>query len=146
MGIRLTFSPKISFEGMVGGSRKDRLINGSRGLIFPVLWHEPFGLAITESLFYGCPVFATPYGSLPELINKEVGFLSNNSTDLATAAAEAESYSAKICHEYAVENFNSQIMAKEYLKKYDTVLNGKELNAQPPVLKKIAETKFLPWQ
>ena len=68
MGIRFTFSPKVSFAGMVGGVEKDRLLNDSKGLIFPVRWHEPFGIALIESLYYGCPVFGTPYGSLPELI------------------------------------------------------------------------------
>ena len=46
MGFRLTLSPKIHFAGMVGGEEKLRLLNGSKGLIFPVRWHEPFGLAV----------------------------------------------------------------------------------------------------
>ena len=46
------------------------LLNASRGLIFPVRWHEPFGLAVIESLYFGCPVFATPYGALPELVQE----------------------------------------------------------------------------
>lgn len=67
-GIRLTFWPSIGFHGMVGGALKMQLLAASRGLIFPVRWHEPFGLAIIESMYFGCPVFATPYGAIPELI------------------------------------------------------------------------------
>ena len=37
-------------------SEKGEILNSSKGLVFPVLWHEPFGLAIIESLYYGCPV------------------------------------------------------------------------------------------
>ena len=58
-GFRFTFSRQIHFHGMVGGEQKNSLLNGSRGLIFPVRWHEPFGLAIIESLYFGCPVFST---------------------------------------------------------------------------------------
>lgn len=129
MGIRLTFSPKVSFYGMVGGGQKFRLLNGSRGLIFPVLWDEPFGLAITESLYFGAPVFGTPFGSLPELVNGDVGYLTDSKSDMASHIADACHYSSKLCHDYAVDNFNSRLMAERYLAKYEQVLNGRPLNS-----------------
>jgi glycosyltransferase involved in cell wall biosynthesis len=124
MGFRFTFSPRIQFYGMVGGQEKFDLLNRSKGLIFPVLWPEPFGLAITESLFYGCPVFGSTNGSLPELIKSDVGFLSNNPLELVDALGQVDSYDRKKCHEYARDVFNSQIMAKNYLKQYEKVLNN----------------------
>ena len=45
-GIRLTFSPRIRFHGMVGGDHKSKLINGSKGMIFPVIWNEPFSITV----------------------------------------------------------------------------------------------------
>jgi glycosyltransferase involved in cell wall biosynthesis len=144
MGIRLTFSHRVRFHGMVGGKVKDILLNGSKGLLFPVRWHEPFGLAIIESLYYGCPIFATPYGSLPELVNSEVGYLSNNSTDLA-AALLGHSFSPQRCHQYALENFSSQKMAKAYLEKYAKVLANQTLNATVPCLQTQSDDKFLAW-
>ena len=59
---------------MVDASKKKVIIEQSKGLIFPVTWHEPFGLAITESFYFGAPVGGTPYGALPELVSPEVGF------------------------------------------------------------------------
>lgn len=123
MGIRFTFSPRIQFYGMVGGKQKFDLLNRSKGLIFPVLWPEPFGLAITESLFYGCPVFGTPIGSLPELIPSEFGFLSDSLDDLSRAILDVDHYNRKKCHEYARDVFNSHIMAKNYVKVYENILN-----------------------
>ncbi len=146
MGIRLTFSTKISFEGMVGGKKKFELLNGSKGLIFPVKWHEPFGLAIIESLYFGCPVFGTPYGSLPELVKEDVGFLSNRSDELVEAVLHADKYSRKRCHEYAVEEFNARRMAQNYVKKYEIVISGNQLNAIAPKLVKIQEEKWLDWK
>src|SRR5665647_810580 len=62
MGIRLSFDPNTRFHGMKGGEEKNKIINGSKGLLFPVLWNEPFGIALIESLYFGCPVVGTPYG------------------------------------------------------------------------------------
>ena len=70
---------------MVGGTQKTGLLNASRGLIFPVRWHEPFGLAVIESLYFGCPVFSTPYGALPELVPVHCGVLSDQASVLAEA-------------------------------------------------------------
>ena len=145
MGMRFTFSPRIKFCGMVGGEQKDRLLNGSKGLIFPVRWHEPFGLAIIESLFYGCPVFGTPYGSLPEIVNNDVGFLSYKKDEVLNAMLYNK-YDARHCNDYAVEEFNSKKMALAYLAKYEKILAGEKLNKSAPVLKHIQETKFLPWE
>ena len=132
MGFRLTLSSRIIFYGMVGGEEKNEFLRNSKGLIFPVRWHEPFGLAIIESLYFGCPVFGTPYGSLPELVPADVGFLSNSASELAEAISESNSYNKKKCHEYAVEEFNSKKMAMGYLQKYEHVLAGNKLNANPP--------------
>ena len=144
MGIRFTFSPRISFYGQVGGIRKTDLLNKSKGLIFPVKWHEPFGIAITESLFYGCPVFSTPYGSLSEIILPEFGILSNDASVLANAILQSDSFSKQACYEYARDVFNSDVMTEQYLKKYETVLNGHTLNEREPQLLEIQTDKFLP--
>lgn len=146
MGMRFTFSPKVRFRGMIGGPEKDALLNGSKGLLFPVRWSEPFGIAITESLFYGCPVFGTPYGSLPELVTADVGYLSNREDELVSAVLDAESYSRQRCHEYARDEFNSKIMTLEYLKKYEKVIQGETLNEKLPCLKEIQKQKFLKWE
>lgn len=145
MGFRFTLSPRIRFKGMVGGEKKNKLLNESKGLIFPVRWHEPFGLAITESLYFGAPVFGTPYGSLSELVTPEVGYLSNRAEDLAYHIKEAH-YNPQLLHEYASDRFNAKIMTKSYLDKYENVLNGYYLNEIPPSLKEQATSRFLDWE
>jgi glycosyltransferase involved in cell wall biosynthesis len=146
MGVRFTFSPRISFTGMVGGTKKFHLLNGSKGLIFPVRWHEPFGLSIIESLYYGCPVFGTPYGSLPELVTEDVGYLSNRKDELKEAVKNSKKFSHRVCHEYAREHFNSNKMALEYLGKYEKVISSGHLNQLPPRLTSLQQQKFLEWR
>ena len=144
-GIRLTFDPRIHFDGMIGGAEKNNLLKGSKGLIFPVLWNEPFGLSIVESLYFGCPVFGTPYGSLKEIIHPSVGITSNSLSALVDAVQNASQFDTKICHQYVMDNFTSTQMTENYLKKYETVLSGQHLNDTAPILTNIQTEKFLPF-
>jgi glycosyltransferase involved in cell wall biosynthesis len=144
-GIRLTFDPRIRFDGMKGGAEKNAILSQSKGLLFPVLWNEPFGLSIVESLYFGCPVFATPYGSLPEIVQPEVGFLSNKVNALVDAVQQANDFDKKTCHEYVMDKFSSTQMAIQYLLKYETVLNQQVLNKTVPILQQVQTEKFLPF-
>jgi glycosyltransferase involved in cell wall biosynthesis len=146
MGFRFTPSSRIHFYGMVGGKEKNSLLNKSKGLIFPVRWDEPFGLALIESLFFGCPVLGTPYGSLPEIVNPEVGFLSNKSNEIVREIEGIDRFSRVYCHNYALESFNSKKMAGLYLEKYLHVLNGNTLNISPPQLIEKQTEKLLEWE
>lgn len=144
MGIRFTFTPKARFLGMVNNATKSKIMSHSKGLIFPVLWNEPFGLAIIESLYFGCPVFGTPYGSLPELITEEVGFLSNREEELLQAIQQSEQYDRQYCHQYALETFNASVMAEQYIAFYEKILDGEKINSHKPTLIK-EEPKYLDW-
>ncbi len=149
MGFRFTVSPRIHFHGMVDNQAKARIIEQSHGLIFPVTWHEPFGLAVIESLYYGAPVFATPYGSLPELVNEQVGCLSQQSSQLIDAMVSGN-FDPKVCHQYAADRFNARIMAQKYITLYERVLSGETLNgdspyATPPEPSPTADVRNLPY-
>ena len=130
MGFRLTLNLNTHFHGMVDDSKKGEIIAQSKGLFFPVLWHEPFGLALIESLYLGAPVFGTPYGSLPELITPDVGYLCSDICEMAEHI-KAHRYSPKTCHLYAKEFFSATAMAKGYLSAYERVISGETLNTQP---------------
>lgn len=141
-GIRLTFSSNISFHGMVGGEEKLALLQGSKGLIFPVKWHEPFGLAIIESMYFGCPVFSTPYGAIPELVAEDCGFLSANSNEHIEAIQNLK-FDPMRCHQHVLDHFNSRRMAEGYLEKYLQVIDGQKLNKEQPYL--IEDSQHLAW-
>ena len=142
-GFRFTPWRSMHFHGMVGGTLKFRLLNESKGLIFPVRWHEPFGLAVIESLYFGNPVFSTPYGALPELVTAPHGYLSNSIAELAQAVQDMK-FDSRACHQWAVSNFNHVLMAQGYLEKYQRVLAGERMNDKPPVLKENGH-QMLPW-
>ena len=43
-----TLNPNVSYCGLVDNFQKMEILQYSKGLLFPVKWHEPFGLAIIE--------------------------------------------------------------------------------------------------
>lgn len=121
--------PNVEYLGMVDNQTKIQVMQQSKGLLFPVLWDEPFGLAIIESLYAGCPVFGTKKGSLPELINENVGFLSNDPYEI-TEKLKTNSFDPKECHQYAMENFSAKKMTLKYIEYYQKILNNETLNKQ----------------
>ncbi|MFD1063444.1 glycosyltransferase [Winogradskyella litorisediminis] len=133
-GKKFLLNSKIDFLGMVDNEEKTKVALHSKGLIFPVKWHEPFGLAVIESLYCGSAVFSTPYGALNELVTTDVGFTSNRQSELILAIAEAD-FSPKVCHEYARENFSAKVMTKNYIQLYEKAINGEALNKNQPHLK-----------
>ncbi|MFC4232334.1 glycosyltransferase [Parasediminibacterium paludis] len=144
-GLRLTFDRNVIFHGMKGGAEKNQILNQSKAMLFPVLWHEPFGIAIIESLYFGCPVFGTPYGSLPEIVNDDVGYLSNKASELVIGLQNIDIYGRQDCHDYVMANFTSVQMTTKYLHFYEQVLNGNSLNKTHPQLQKVQVEKFLPF-
>lgn len=145
MGFRFTPDLHVCFKGMVNDNQKQTYIQQSKGLIFPVLWHEPFGLAIIESMYFGAPVFGTPYGSLKELITPETGIVSANEHILVDAVIDAAHFKSKVCHQYAADVFNATVMAKNYLSLYEHVLSGKNIHNTAPFIhtENIQRVKYL---
>ena len=128
-------SSRLHFHGMVGGVKKNELIANSQALIFPVLWHEPFGLAVIESLYLGCPVFATPFGAMPDIVTQEVGLLSDSYAVLSEALKDVAQFDRLACHEHAKRHFSHLSMSNAYLDCYEKVLAGETLNAVKPKAK-----------
>ncbi len=130
-GLKYILNPNIIFHGMVENDVKMKVAQNSKALVFPVVWHEPFGIAITESMYAGCAVFGTKNGSLAELITPEVGFTGTSSDEIAKAIQEYD-YNPKRCHDHAVKYFNSKVMTEKYLKLYQKVISGETINAEVP--------------
>lgn len=145
MGFRLTLDPRAHFHGMVDDAEKAKFLRPSRGLIFPVLWSEPFGVAVAEAMFFGVPVFATPYGSLPELVTPETGHLSASASELAEAARNASRYDRRAIHAHWQRHFTAQQMALKYLDYYQRILDGETLHDGPINAPATRTSQLMPW-
>jgi len=126
----------IHSHGMVDQVVKNKLMDQCDALLFPVRWHEPFGIAIIEAMARGLPVIGSPYGSLPELINPNVGVITKNYVELLEVISREENiFDANKIRSYVEENFSHTLMTKNYLKYYDKVLKGEAININVPVTK-----------
>ncbi|WP_042491936.1 glycosyltransferase [Aequorivita sublithincola] len=130
-GFKYILNPNITFLGMLDDAEKMKVMEKSKALVFPVEWHEPFGLVVIESLYAGCAVFCSTNGSLPELLTPEVGLASNDSNKLAEALRNFK-YDPKRCNSYAKEHFNAEKMTLKYIKLYKKVIAGEPLHTQNP--------------
>lgn len=127
-----SFSKYILSYGIINQTKKIELLKRTDALIFPVRWHEPFGVAVIEAMAMGLPVIGSPYGSLPELITNESGLIAKNQEDLIEKVSTIKGFDRQGIREYAHSNFNSQKMAKGYLALYQRVLNGERINSKEP--------------
>ena len=131
-GWGLSFNRHIRYYGLLGGEAKNAVIRRSSALIFPVLWDEPFGLALIEAMYHGCPVIGTPYGALPEIITKDTGVLSTSLDELVDAAADHSQFNRQRIHEHVMANFTSVQMTNNYLALYERVISGEAINQSVP--------------
>jgi glycosyltransferase involved in cell wall biosynthesis len=117
----------------------------SKVFLFPVLWEEPFGLVMIESMACGTPVIAYARGSVPEIIKDgKTGFIVNPSAKdkrgnwiikktgiagLQEAVERIYSMSDKkyltmrnACRAHVEKNFTVENMVEQYVKAYKKVL------------------------
>ncbi|PIP88798.1 MAG: hypothetical protein COW01_08825 [Bdellovibrionales bacterium CG12_big_fil_rev_8_21_14_0_65_38_15] len=118
--------------GMVGGDEKLSIMNKCDALLWPVRWHEPFGIAVIEAMALGLAVIASPYGSLPELVTKETGLIVNNYQELEAAVSQKHSFDAEVIRRYVEENFAITKLTQSYVELYKKVIAGESLNAKNP--------------
>lgn len=140
-GLRITLFSRVRFHGLLALEGRNAILERSKGLIFPVLWHKPFALTVVESLCFGCPVFATPFGSMPEILGADAwesgcldtpfGVLSDKSDDLQHGMKQADSFDRKRCQEYAFEVFHYKKSTQRYLELYEEIKKGATLHPKP---------------
>jgi hypothetical protein len=132
-GRALSLSSYLHSYGMVAQQDKRELFEKSDALLWPVRWHEPFGIAIVEAFSQGLPVIGSPYGSLSELLQPEVGILCQNYAQFEEVLARKENtFDSEAIRQHLEENYSSIVMAKSYLGLYELVCSGEKLNQQPP--------------
>lgn len=107
----------------VAGREKTRLLAGAAGLLFPIQWEEPFGLAMIEAMASGTPVIATPRGAAVEVVDEGVtGFLGAEAEDLVRAVDRLPEIDRGACAAHARDRFSPQRMARGYADVYQKAI------------------------
>lgn len=114
--------PRVEFVGEVDEAGKAALLRDACGLLNPVLWPEPFGLVMIESLAFGTPVIARRCGSTPEVVaDGRVGFLCEDDDQLVDAVRRVDRIDRTDCRRWVEERFSSARMAAAYVALYERI-------------------------
>lgn len=114
----------VRFVGEVNHSQKNELLKNARALLMPIAWEEPFGLVMVEALATGTPVIANGRGSVPEIVQADIGFVTSGTDDMNQAIAQLGQIRRERCREYVCHRFGRQAMAAGYVAAYDRVVEG----------------------
>lgn len=120
--------PLIEWLGEIDEAAKRDLMAHALALLMPIGWHEPFGMVFIEALACGAPVLTCPTGAAPELLEDGVtGYSSMDKETLVAAARNVSRISRRGCRDYALQRFDTRVMAAKYLDVYQQALGNERL-------------------
>ena len=104
---------------------KARFLGNALCLLFPIRWHEPYGIVMAEAMATGTPVIAFNKGSTREVIaDKKTGFIVKNEQEMVQAIKNIYQIDRFECRKRVESNFTVDIMVDNYLKVYRNVLTN----------------------
>jgi glycosyltransferase involved in cell wall biosynthesis len=116
---------QIAYAGPVDDAAKNLLLGGAAALLMPILWDEPFGIVMAESLACGTPVIGLRRGSVPEVVDHgATGFVCDNIRQLIASVARVGEIDRHACRRVMEDRFSGPAMAAGYLNVYQTVLTA----------------------
>jgi glycosyltransferase involved in cell wall biosynthesis len=117
--------PGIDFVGEVDEAGKARLLRDARGLLFPILWPEPFGLVMVESMAFGTPVITRRCGSTPEVVSHgRTGFVCDDDDALQAAIRGIDRIDRAACRRWVESRFSVGRMAAQYEAIYERLIES----------------------
>jgi glycosyltransferase involved in cell wall biosynthesis len=109
----------VEFIGEIGEDQKSEFLGNAAGLLFPIAWREPFGLAMIEAMACGTPVVAFRNGSVPEVVDEGVtGFIVDDEAEAAGAAQRLRTLDRARIRRVFEERFTARRMAEDYVTLY----------------------------
>ncbi len=120
--------PNVHFEWLPREGHREAvrdMYRRARCYLFTPKMREPFGLSQAEALACGTPVVATRIGSTPEVIEHGLTGFVVEPWALAQAVAKVGHIASERCRLEAVKRFDRSVMAANYVREYQNVLDGK---------------------
>lgn len=121
---------QVIFHGEIGHEALVELYGGAYATLYPISWHEPFGLVMAESMACGTPVIAFRAGSVPELVKNGLnGFVidvDDGIDGMVEAVSRIQEIDRMTCRAYAEKHFHKDRMVDEYAAVYETLIREKK--------------------
>jgi glycosyltransferase involved in cell wall biosynthesis len=110
---------QVVYLGSLDVKAKNKLMGGAKVFLNPIVWEEPFGMVMLESMACGTPVISYNRGAASELIKSgKNGFLVKNRKEMVKAIARVDTIKRKDCRNYVVEKFSPKAAAKKHIEIY----------------------------
>jgi glycosyltransferase involved in cell wall biosynthesis len=110
----------IQYLGELDHVAKKALLADAAALLNPIMWPEPFGMAMVEALACGTPVVGCPQGAAPEIVEHGVtGYLSDDDDVLADALRVIGRLDRGACRRHVAEHFSVERMVEGHLRAYE---------------------------
>jgi glycosyltransferase involved in cell wall biosynthesis len=117
-------SSLVEYLGEISEQEKAEFLGNSIGLLFPIDWPEPFGLAMIEAMGCGTPVVAFNCGSVKEVVDPGVtGYIVDNISDAVRAVRSLANIDRMDCRRQFERRFTAHRMAQEYVAMYSHLLS-----------------------
>jgi glycosyltransferase involved in cell wall biosynthesis len=111
--------PDVEYIGEISDAEKSAFLGNAAGLIFPIAWREPFGLAMIEAMACATPVIAFRRGSVPEVVDDGMtGFIVDDEDQAVAAARRLNSLDRAQVRRVFDERFTARRMTEDYLNIY----------------------------
>ena len=115
----------IEYVGEANLEEKNELLGGSRAMLFPIQWDEPFGLVMIEAMACGTPVLAMPRGSVPEVVKDGVsGWICQTVDELANRAQHLTIKPSTV-RAYVERQFSLGVMVGRYIELYNEITGAR---------------------
>jgi len=123
--VRPALGKQIEFLGELDAVEKLELLADAVGLVNPIQWREPFGMATLESLACGTPVVGCPEGAMPEIVVDGVtGFLGRTDDELVAGVRALDTIGRAACRNHVRDHFSVEKMVEGYVAVYEHLLSG----------------------
>jgi glycosyltransferase involved in cell wall biosynthesis len=116
---------KIEYIGVANPAQRNKLLGGSKAILVPVQWEEPFGLVMIEAMACGTPVIGFNRAAVPEIVkNNKTGFIVEDYKEMAKAIRKINEIKRAECRAYVEKHFSVEKMVDEYEKVYEKAIEN----------------------
>lgn len=118
----------IIFHGELNHTLLMTLYGNAKAVLYPIFWHEPFGLVMIESMASGTPVVGYNIGSVPEVVDDGVtGYVIDTYAGiegLVRAVGRVDLIDRKACRAHVEKRFSADRMVTDYEEVYKKIVGS----------------------